>query len=657
MGVHHGLAHMTRVGVLATWDLTVEGANHYLSSNGSIHANCIAFDELTQWPADSTSEDPAPDQSFVYTYLMSRLRVSVDLLEQGLVPHIIAGTNPGGIGGSWVRKRFIDIGAPEVWHDITLPTGKVTRRMFVPAKISDNRYIDRPTYEAALSSLNENTRKALMDGSWDTVEGQYFTEWDREIHVAPVKVEKHWTRLGGYDYGYTAPACFLLAAFDGDDNCYVYREWYDTRHTPPMQAEKIRKMLGKDKVDAVYCDPSIWNTTGAGPPIAQQLIDNGLYALRRASNKRVDGWVRVREFLRVDKNLGKARIVIDPSCTNLIRTLPMLIHSRTNPEDLDTKGEDHACLAAGTLVSTARGDVPIEDVRVGDVVWTSEGYALVGASAMTAERRNLWRVETTVGALVGTADHPVFTTTGKVRLADLTPSDTLAGWTRSSSAAPCRSTKALATTSAASTSSIAGRGYTDACGPTTTAPSRQQCTSTTATATARITRWRTWNWWQLARTSRYTLASGHPRAKRRPAGGCKPAVKATPRSRSSDAPQPLDAAGRTWATLFARAWSAARRSPRDSPLEPSSVQVLARPQPCGEGAVYNLRVLGGPSEFVANGVLVSNCDALRYLLMSRPQRRRAPQTEPTDPEERLAWQIAKKHRRRNRQDDRQFAGM
>jgi hypothetical protein len=218
----------------------------------------------------------------------------------------------------------------------------MSKRMFVPARISDNRYIDRPTYEAALSSLNEKTRAALMDGDWDTVEGQFFTEWSRDVHVAPVTVERHWTRLGGYDYGYTAPACFLLGAFDGDGNAYIYREWYDTKHTPPQQAKKIKGLLARTKVDAIYCDPSIWNQTGAGPPIAQQLIDGGLAGLRRASNKRIDGWVRMREFLRVDKNLGRSRLIVDPSCVHLIRTLPMLVHDRKNPEDLDTRGEDHA---------------------------------------------------------------------------------------------------------------------------------------------------------------------------------------------------------------------------------------------------------------------------------------------------------------------------
>lgn len=66
----------------------------------------------------------------------------------------------------------------------------------------------------------------------------------------------------------------------------------------------------------------------------------------KADNSRIDGWLTVRNCLQpfTDPNTGmvKATLQITESCPNLIRTLPMQQHDKRNPEDLDSKLEDHA---------------------------------------------------------------------------------------------------------------------------------------------------------------------------------------------------------------------------------------------------------------------------------------------------------------------------
>ena len=39
---------------------------------------------------------------------------------------------------------------------------------------------------------------------------------------------------------------------------------------------------------------------------------------------------------------GQPRVRIMENCTNLVRTLPTLPLSKNNPEDVDTKADDHA---------------------------------------------------------------------------------------------------------------------------------------------------------------------------------------------------------------------------------------------------------------------------------------------------------------------------
>lgn len=100
----------------------------------------IGFDELTQFP------------EVLYTYLFSRLR----RLENSNIPLRMRGaTNPGGIGHNWVYERFI-------------VNGKDNRRIFIPARLEDNPYLDQDEYERSLAELDDTTRSQLLDGLWVT---------------------------------------------------------------------------------------------------------------------------------------------------------------------------------------------------------------------------------------------------------------------------------------------------------------------------------------------------------------------------------------------------------------------------------------------------------------------------------------------------------
>jgi predicted phage terminase large subunit-like protein len=68
------------------------------------------------------------------------------------------------------------------------------------------------------------------------------------------------------------------------------------------------------------------------------------------------------------------------------------------------------CLVAGTLVSTDRGQVPIERIVPGDRVWTREGLRSVYWSGKTKDADEIASVLFSDGSMVcGTPDHPVWT--------------------------------------------------------------------------------------------------------------------------------------------------------------------------------------------------------------------------------------------------------
>lgn len=99
----------------------------------------VGFDELTQFTEKQ------------YTYLHSRLRK----LEDSVVPiRMRAGSNPGGRGHDWVKKRFVD-------DKSDLP--------FIPSSYLDNIYLDRDNYGEQLDKLDELTRQQLKFGNWDII--------------------------------------------------------------------------------------------------------------------------------------------------------------------------------------------------------------------------------------------------------------------------------------------------------------------------------------------------------------------------------------------------------------------------------------------------------------------------------------------------------
>ena len=84
----------------------------------SAEYDVIRFDELTHFTEQ------------MYLYLMSRLRGVSDF------PRAMkSSTNPGGIGHSWVKQRFIDIGEPGKIHRTKTEQGLLFRRRFLKTRL------------------------------------------------------------------------------------------------------------------------------------------------------------------------------------------------------------------------------------------------------------------------------------------------------------------------------------------------------------------------------------------------------------------------------------------------------------------------------------------------------------------------------------------
>jgi hypothetical protein len=221
------------------------------------------------------------------------------------------------------------------------------QRRFIPAKLIDNPYLyNAGDYEAMLLSLPEVQRRQLLEGSWDIAEGAAFSEFDRKYHtVKSYKIPHSWRKFRACDYGYSSHTGVLWFAVDPvDETLIVYRELYVSKKTAKELAHIVLKLEEEETISYGVLDSSLWHKRGdTGPSLAEQMIVEGCRwrPSDRSRGSRVAGKNEVHRRLKVDEEKDRAGLEIFDNCTNLIAQLPTLPLDRNNPEDVNTKAEDH----------------------------------------------------------------------------------------------------------------------------------------------------------------------------------------------------------------------------------------------------------------------------------------------------------------------------
>lgn len=309
------------------------------------------------------------------------------------------------------------------------------------------------------------------------------------------------------------------------------------------------------------------------------------------------------------------------------------------------------CIYAESLVKTARGDVAIRDVVVGDMAWTRRGLRRVTAAWLVGERP-IWRLETTSGILEATADHRIWTDSGWKHLAELTRSDILCGWESSDQGSLFGSTVTptddIQRPRLGPTGSITRAGHGSrfiTCimrfGASIMASFRRALTSIIATATRSTTTSPISSYSLAPSTGRGTsgLRSG-PSAQRHGSETALSAASGSPQSWR----EPLSAD----ATVMQR--SGDTRESTTSTRLASCVEALSEKVATHESSLVPVAVVGvtftgryekvydltveGEHEFFANGILVHNCLAALVYFMRNIQIVRAMRPFPpkyTDP--------------------------
>jgi hypothetical protein len=380
-----------------------------VSQYDSSQYNYVFYDELTHFGAHS------------YFYLVgSRVRPSSSFN----VALVRSGSNPGGIGQTWVYDRFVR--PCEEGYKILKDTNTGLLRTFIPAFIEDNPYGQEydPQYAEKLKLLPESEYKAKRWGDWHAFKGSVFQtfrpmrfpgEPANALHVIPsFSIPQWWPRIISIDWGRRAMCYCCWLAISPNRRVYIYRErsWYNRDIS--FWANEI-KLINDDNdesfVQTTLCG-SAWQNRG-GELIADEFQRYSNLVPSSSENtagSRIAGLQLIHDFLRWEKirpllskgeyydlkhaqeiyrNYGpkalegyKKQFYDEPeeenlpvlqifeSCKVLINTIPLAIYDEKKVEDIaEFEGDDpldclrYACKTAKRFLTGEIGNLSLVEKK------------------------------------------------------------------------------------------------------------------------------------------------------------------------------------------------------------------------------------------------------------------------------------------------------
>ena len=268
------------------------------------------------------------------------------------------------------------------------------QRVFVPSKLEDNPYLVNTDYErqmAIAAGGDQELFRAWRLGHWDIVAGGMFDmAFDNETHMIPAfDIPPTWPIYRAFDWGETRPfsvGWWAMSSGEQAPNGRTYPrgswfrigEWYGWNGKPNeglrMSESRVADGIKMREMEQAWGPRVRPGPAGAdlfhaqrGVRLADEFLRKGVgfteADVRPGSRK--NGARRLRQLLDSSKQwpMEEPGIFIFDHCTQWRRTVPNLPRDASDPDDVDTKAEDHAYDETRGVIT-----MPIREMRRGAVL-------------------------------------------------------------------------------------------------------------------------------------------------------------------------------------------------------------------------------------------------------------------------------------------------
>lgn len=242
---------------------------------------------------------------FIYLYITFERNRSP--IQSGLPSITRAAGMPGGIGHTFVKKRFVDP-CPE-GGKIIVGKGN-NKRIYIHATLADNPHID-PTYSQSLDGRPEAERKAKKFGDWSAYLGQVFDEFreknypDEPTHalhvVEPFEIPTWWPKFYIIDWGFKANNWVGFFAVSPNRRLYLYRELVWTKTKIAEWGPVVKEFADLESPRVIKVCKSAGQERGQDHTIQTEIereLSRSVTLTLNSPGSRVSGKMLLHEYLR-----------------------------------------------------------------------------------------------------------------------------------------------------------------------------------------------------------------------------------------------------------------------------------------------------------------------------------------------------------------------
>jgi hypothetical protein len=273
---------------------------------------------------------------------------------------------------------------------------------------ADNPYFKKSELEIARGMLPPKAFRQEYEASWEDFDGQIFTCFDYQRNtIDPDDLASMYPFdevFLGADWGDINPAFVVIGR--RHNIYYLLDTWTNpeaARGYPVEQAvqtEALANLVYSYGIQTGYADPSR----------PERIMSTRKSSIMR---KFMSGNNRISEGNSIINTLFyQGRFVINRKLKATIDRFTSYHRKIKDGVVYDEPADgqdDHECLVAETLVTTSQGQIPISEVRQGDIVLTREGWKPVESAGKTGVNRRTMEVTFSNGAtLRGTPTHKIW---------------------------------------------------------------------------------------------------------------------------------------------------------------------------------------------------------------------------------------------------------